>query len=68
MKLYVDGALVGSGAYSAPGNYSGWWRFGGDTATASFPAGNFLGVLDEVAFYSTVLTATQLAEHYNANH
>jgi hypothetical protein len=66
--LYVDGRLAASGAYVAPGNYSGYWRWGGDTWNADVLADYFLGSLDEVAVYGSALSAQQIARHYYANH
>jgi hypothetical protein len=67
-KLYVDGSLVASASYLAPGAGSGYWRFGGDTWFAAWPADYFSGDLDEVAVYPTILNAQQVAWHYHANH
>jgi hypothetical protein len=66
-NLYVDGSLVGTAAYSAPANTTGYWRFGGDTWVANSYADYFVGVLDEFAVYSTALTPLQIAQHYQAN-
>ena len=69
IKLYADGILAAAAAYAAPANFSGFWRWGGDTWDASWPADYFwLGELDEVAVYPTALTAAQVAVHYHANH
>ena len=32
MKLYVDGALVGTNGQTQPQGYTGYWRVGGDTS------------------------------------
>jgi hypothetical protein len=69
IKLYVDGDLAASAAYSAPGNYTGYWRWGGDTTSASWPTDYLVyGHLDEVAVYGSVLSAQQVGWHYYANH
>jgi hypothetical protein len=68
LRLYVDGALAASASYTAAGTGSGYWRFGGDTWFATWPADYFNGDLDEVAVYPTVLNAQQVAWHYHANH
>jgi PKD repeat protein len=66
MKLYVDGALVGSNAAVTYGQAAaGYWRVGGDN-----PFGGdawFDGTLDDIAVYNqTALTASQIAAHYTA--
>lgn len=62
MKLYVDGALVGSRASTTYARgFFGYWKIGGD----STPSGtlNFAGDLDEVAVYKTTLPAAAVAQH-----
>ena len=70
MKLYVDGELVGSDASTTAGrSYSGYWRIGGDIINGwpSNPSASyFTGQLNDVAVYSSVLTADQVAAHYTA--
>jgi hypothetical protein len=68
MALYLDGELVDSRAYVAPGSFTGYWRWGGDTSDAAWPSAYFLGTIDEVAVYPTALLATRIAAHYHANH
>jgi hypothetical protein len=68
MTLYVDGAQVGFDATTTTSLvYTGFWRVGGDSL-ASWPAAptsNFLaGSIDEVAVYSTALTAAQVKAHF----
>jgi hypothetical protein len=68
MRLYVDGVLVASNsAYTAPENATGYWRVGYDT-TSGWPgtANNysFTGSMRFAAVYSTVLTQTQVTNHY----
>ena len=69
-KLYVDGALIGSTATAATGNYTGYWRLGGGTLSSSWPSKPsntyFAGRIDEFAVYPTVLSATDVAAHYGA--
>ncbi|MGG7465877.1 PKD domain-containing protein [Plantibacter sp. YIM 135347] len=63
LKLYVDGALVGTNATTQAQNYTGYWRIGGDTTwggTAPF----YTGKLDEVAVYDKALTPAQVNQHY----
>ncbi len=69
MRLYVDGALVGTRADVIKGqSYEGVWRIGGDN-DASWPnrstSDYFAGTIDEVAVYPRVLSAAQVANHYN---
>lgn len=70
MRLYVDGALVASNsAYTAPENATGYWRVGYDTVTGwpGAPSNySFTGSMRFAAVYSTVLTPTQVANHYAA--
>lgn len=64
MKLYVDNQLVGSSGVTGQQAYNGYWRVGGDTSWAA--SNYFAGTIDEAAVYSSVLTPTQIAAHYNA--
>lgn len=69
IALYVDGVLAGSAAYTAPNDFAGYWRWGGDTWDSSWPTDYFwLGTMDEVAVYGTALPAPRIAVHYQANH
>ncbi|MHA3703897.1 PKD domain-containing protein [Jatrophihabitans sp. YIM 134969] len=65
MKLYVDDVLVGTNPQAAAQNYNGYWRIGGDTAWNN--TAYFAGTIDEVAIYSTVLTAAQVDAHFHAS-
>ena len=63
MKLYVDGAIVGTNPQTAAQSYSGYWRVGGDpTWSSSSPY--FAGVIDEVAVYSRDIGATVIRNHF----
>jgi hypothetical protein len=64
IKVYLNGALVQSLAYSAPLTHSSSPLLIGNAVGA----GNFhwAGGLDEVAVYSRALTATEVAQHYAA--
>ncbi len=70
MRLYVDGGLVASDpSVTTAENYSGYWRVGYDnvnswtTQPSSF---FFAGTLDEVAVYTTALTAVDVSAMYLA--
>ncbi|MBO4275807.1 PKD domain-containing protein, partial [Microbispora triticiradicis] len=67
MKLYVDGALVGTNAQTGAENFTGYWRVGGDNLNGwpNQPTNNnFNGQIDEVAVYGGVLTDTQVTAHW----
>ncbi len=67
IALYVDGAPVGTNPQVNAEGYTGYWRIGGDNLNAwpSRPSSdNFAGSIDEAAVYSKVLTAAQVAEHW----
>lgn len=67
MRLYVDGALVASnGSYTAPENFTGYFRIGYDTVSGwpgASANGAFTGSMRYAAVYSTVLSASQVAAH-----
>lgn len=67
MRLYVDGTAVASNtAYTAPENYTGYFRVGYDTVSGwpGQPSNFFFtGSMRYAAVYSTVLTPTQVANH-----
>ncbi|KQS10023.1 signal peptidase I [Curtobacterium sp. Leaf183] len=67
MRLYLDGALVASNAaYTAPENYTGYWRVGYDTVSGWPGQPNnffFTGSMRFAAVYTTVLTPAQVANH-----
>jgi hypothetical protein len=66
--LYVDGVLAGSAAYTAAHNFTGYWRWAGDTWDSTWMTDYFwLGSMDEVAVYGTALPAQRIAVHYQAN-
>jgi hypothetical protein len=72
MVMYVDGLRVtGDASPGAPQNLTGYWRWGGDNLEYwdSQPTSDYVnGDLDEIAIYSTELSAQQIAWHYHANH
>lgn len=67
MRLYVDGSLVASNtAFTAAEPYTGYFRVGYDTVSGwpGQPANfAFTGSMRYAAVYSTVLSATQVANH-----
>lgn len=63
MKLYVDGALVGTNPQTSAQDYSGYWRAGNDTTWGS-NSNNFNGQLDEFAVYPTALDASTVSDLY----
>lgn len=69
-SMYVDGALAATGTtMKAATVYTGWWRIGYGVIPAgtSFPAtGNLTGYVDNVAIYTTQLSAARVAAHYAA--
>jgi signal peptidase I len=77
MKLYIDGDLVASNSsYTAAENTNGYWKAGCGNLGGSWPnaAGSaswgalnyFKGQIQYAAVYSSVLTATQAEEHFQA--
>lgn len=69
MRLYVDGTQAASSSTTANAAYTGYLRVGFDNLSGwtSAPSSNYLNAtLDEVAVYSTTLTATDAANQYNA--
>jgi hypothetical protein len=68
IRLYVDGDLAASAGYTAPGSYTGYWRWAGDTWSGVWPADYaWRTTLDEVAVYPAVLSANQVAAHFSGN-
>jgi hypothetical protein len=68
--IYVDGASVASSSSITAGEaIAEYWRWGGQSLIywPSRPLSDFfVGTLDEVALYPTVLTPTQVQLHYYA--
>ena len=68
IRLYVDGTLRASkSGVTTNQSYPGYWRTGGDNLSGwpSIPSSQFFnGQIDETAVYPTVLTASQVANHY----
>ena len=65
MKLYVDGALVGTNPQTGAQSYTGYWRIGGDPVWFGSNSWYFAGDIDEVAVYPTVLSASAVAQHHS---
>jgi signal peptidase I len=68
MKLYVDGALQTSST-ATPVALTGYWRAGAEDLTGwpSAPTdGYYDGSLDELAVYTTALSAARVTAHYTA--
>lgn len=67
MKLYVDGVLQGSATASGISLNNAYWRAGAEQMSGwtNNPTSNYLaGELDELAVYTTALSATKVANHY----
>jgi PKD repeat protein len=64
MKLYVDGALVGTNPNGVAQNFVGYWRVGPDNVWEGASSKYLNGSLDEAAVYNSVLTPDQIATHY----
>ncbi|MFT3970690.1 MAG: PKD domain-containing protein [Micropruina sp.] len=67
MKLYVDGALVGTNANATGQSYTGYWRVGGDNLWSGATSKYFAGSLDEAAVYPTALSENDIRAHYTAS-
>ncbi len=68
IALYIDNSLIGTASGGAQ-NYNGYWLLGyGDFGGwPSLPTSNYFGgTIDEAAVYPYALSATQVANHYNA--
>jgi hypothetical protein len=67
MRLYADGAAVGSDPTPIASFYNGYWRVGGDNLNGwpSRPTSSYFGgVIDEVAVYDYALTPAQVADRF----
>ena len=71
-KLYVDGVLVATTAAGAPGgSYSGYWLAGSVGGTdfvsvVDLSSAFFSGTMGDFAVYPTVLSQTQVTNHFTA--
>ena len=71
MQLYVDGAQVAADPTTTTAQaFNGYWRAGYDNLTGwgtNTPTNfYFTGSVDDVAVYTTALSPTRIAAHYNA--
>ena len=70
IRLYVDGALVGSAAAAAAEPYTGYWRIGFDSLSTSWPGSPsspfFGGSIAHVMITQNVLSAAQIADQHAA--
>ncbi len=68
IALYVDGVQVAQDASTTTAqSYTGFWRIGGDNLNGwpNRPSStHFLGAIDEVAVYDSVLSSSQVATHF----
>ncbi|MGV8858333.1 PKD domain-containing protein [Rhodoglobus sp.] len=64
LRLYVDGALAGTSAATPSQTFSGYWRLGRGNTVGVASSNYFSGDLDEFAVYQTVLTASEVSQHY----
>lgn len=70
VTLYIDGsAVAGSGGVLATtGAFNGWWRIGyavGNSFWPFSPSAFFNGLLSHASYWTTSLSAAQIANHYN---
>ncbi|MEY2848657.1 MAG: hypothetical protein RI885_1322 [Actinomycetota bacterium] len=63
LRLYVDGELAGSHPATDAERYDGFWRVGGDTTWGS-TSRHVDARIDEVAIYSTAVSASTVASHH----
>jgi signal peptidase I len=71
LQLYVDGAQVASlPSVTSAGAYTGYWRAGYDTIGSSWPdaptSEHFAGSIGHLSVYTTLLSATDIADQYAA--
>ncbi|MFT4009800.1 MAG: PKD domain-containing protein [Nocardioidaceae bacterium] len=63
LTLWVDGKKIGSnGGTTIAQPYTGYWRIGGDSPWSG--QANFVGDIDDVSLYPSVLTKTQVQSHF----
>ncbi len=66
MKLFVDGVLTGTNPQTQAQAYDGYWRVGGDNTWGGNSSNYFAGSIDDVAIYSSALSASTVLAHYKA--
>ncbi len=66
MTLYIDGQPVGTNPQSQAQAYAGYWRVGGDHTWGGASSDFFAGQVDEVAVYSSELSAARVLAHFQA--
>lgn len=68
-RLSVDGKAVVASTGARPTSYRGYWRIGGDNTKpwASGAEPNFVGQLDNVAYYPKPLSTEATARHYRVS-
>lgn len=64
-KLYVDGVLQASNTQASAQDYVGYWHVGRDVTWGGSSSYAFNGTIDEVAVYSSELTAGDVSQHYS---
>jgi PKD repeat protein len=63
LKLYVDGALIGTNPQTQAQGYDGYWKLGGDPTWGSSSA-YVDATIDEAAVYTTALSDSTVSQHY----
>jgi PKD repeat protein len=63
LKLYVDGALIGTHPQTQAQAYDGYWKLGGDPTWGS-SSPYVQATIDEAAVYTTALSASTVSQHY----
>ena len=62
LKLYLDGALIGSLSTGAAVNYNGWWRIG--SYESWITDGYFPGYIDEPSVFMRELSPKEISDYY----
>ncbi|MGN6407163.1 MAG: PKD domain-containing protein [Curtobacterium sp.] len=65
LSLSVDGKVVGTNPQTQAQAYSGYWRVGGDNTWGGNASPGLAATIDEVAIYSSVLSSSQIGQHYS---
>jgi trimeric autotransporter adhesin len=64
IRLYADGALVGTSDVTGAKSFRGYWRAGGDQVWGGSTSRYLAGTLDEVAVYPQVLSGADIRSHF----